>query len=173
MRSFPDPSDPGTRLEIGFVVSVEDETTRVYVSKYRGDEVASRSVGMGLPAAEKVADALREAVAKAQSRRPQPASSLPAGSAKQQPSIARREGEMNVDKYFHNKGRYPGLTAAEARVLGIPFPLKAGWLIRHGPSKISERQERELKSIVDRRRLRTRSASIKLVSGHVNPLESA
>lgn len=68
--SSPDPADPGTRLEVGTFLSTADGSTRVYLSKYRGEEVASRSIGMGLSAAETVAEALRKAVAQARATRP-------------------------------------------------------------------------------------------------------
>jgi hypothetical protein len=66
----PDPEAPSTRLEVGLFRSVADKSTTVYISKYRRDSVGSSSVGIGLTAAENVAEALREAISIARATRP-------------------------------------------------------------------------------------------------------
>ena len=63
--SSTDPADPSSRLEVGVFRSWSGGQATVYLSKYRGNEVGTHSVGMGLSAAEEVADALREAVLRA------------------------------------------------------------------------------------------------------------
>ena len=79
---------------------------------------------------------------------------------------------MNIETYYRSKGPFPGLSRAEAQVLKIPFPLKSGWLVRHGPIEISERQARALADIKVRRQARRLRTLTTLEEGQLNLLEN-
>jgi hypothetical protein len=66
---------------------------------------------------------------------------------------------MNVETYFRRKGPAPGLTKAEALVLGISFPLQAGWLKKYGECAITAEQEQMLAQLRRNRRGGIKAAS--------------
>ena len=59
---------------------------------------------------------------------------------------------MNIAAYYRNRKPFPGLTRAEALILGIPFPLKSGWLIAHGATELTRDQEEALARVHVNRR---------------------
>lgn len=58
-----------------------------------------------------------------------------------------QEKDLNIESYFRSKGPFAALTKAEALVLGIPFPLRSGWLRRHGACAITPGQAQILSQL--------------------------
>lgn len=54
---------------------------------------------------------------------------------------------MNVREYIDEKYRdatAKSITSAEARIFGIPYPLKSGWLDRHGDVVVTQEMARRV-----------------------------
>jgi hypothetical protein len=81
------------------------------------------------------------------------------------------ELEMDIESYFRNKGSSPGLTKVEALILGIPFPLRTGWLRRHGSRAITSDQEQMLTRMPLRRRARMQTAPANAAVNQLNLFE--
>jgi hypothetical protein len=78
---------------------------------------------------------------------------------------------MDIETYFRNKGPSPGLTKAEASVLGIPFPLQAGWLRKYGSCAITTEQVQLLTHVTRNRRVRKQTPSARADTNQLNLFE--
>lgn len=68
--------------------------------------------------------------------------------------------DMNINGYLSLKydvSKATTITKREAKILGIPFPLRKGWLLLHGPREISESAAAQLAMAMEARAKRTAS----------------
>lgn len=70
---------------------------------------------------------------------------------------------MKIAEYLEQKYRGAGvisITKAEARILGIRYPLRSGWLKVHGRREISDLQQIELEQLLAASKKRYASAGL-------------